>query len=302
MSGKFVRRGTTAALAMCAFLLLSGAVAGATAITVSPMTLKTGEPVVITIRDLPDGSRFTLHLTGSFAASPGSDFTFGAADFEMPFTLNNATVTAKMSNTDYNILSVQKGDTEVRAMGSSTNGQFSESRAMTIGQGMYDYFLLAGTAAPGANRVVAELDLSGIKQGPADSTIRFGIDGIDQGSVTVQALVDGVTVLSETIAVGTTAASTGSQSGGSSGTSSPQGTTAPAETAPNLLEDNNGSPTTTLTGADPTGGQTSVPASPATSSRTSLPTSMPTTTKTALPGMIAVAAVAGAALVVLWRR
>ncbi|MDD1718136.1 MAG: hypothetical protein LUO88_03575, partial [Methanoregulaceae archaeon] len=161
--------------------LLAGAVSNATAISVVPASMNPGEPVAISVTDLPDGSKCSIRLAGSFSVAPGGDYVFGVSEFVMPFSLNNGAVTAKAANTQYNVLSVQKDDTEVRATGISTNDQFTVTKPMAIPQGTYDSVLLAGTAAANATRVDAELDITGTKQGPKDSTIRFFIDGIEEG-------------------------------------------------------------------------------------------------------------------------
>ncbi len=121
MSRKPVLRLCTAVLVCIMTGLLAGAVGNAYAISVVPATMKPGEPVVISVADLPDGSNVSIRLTGSFSVVPGGDYLFGASEFVMPFSLNNGAVSAKSANTQYNVLSVQKGDTEVRVTGNSVN-------------------------------------------------------------------------------------------------------------------------------------------------------------------------------------
>ncbi len=234
MSSEPSLRFSTALIVGIAAILISGAVANATALSVVPASLKPGEPVVLSVTGLPDGSKVSIRLASSFSVEPGGDYLFGASEFVMPFSLNDATVTAKLANTEVNVLSVLKGDTEVRATGNSVNGKFTATRQMPIPQGTYDMFL-AGTAAAGATRVDAGLDITGTKQGPDDGTIRFVIDGIgEEGNVSVTVLVDDVQQMSGTIQLG-------APGEGNNAVNATPGVFDEENSAPNLLDEQNAS-------------------------------------------------------------
>ncbi|MCQ8893775.1 MAG: hypothetical protein NQU46_03995 [Methanolinea sp.] len=242
-------------------------------ISVSPDQIERGDQVTITIAGLPDNSTFSLQIEGSFAVSPGGTFSFATEDLVMPFALEEGTLSARLTNTETNILSVRRGDTEVRKVGSSTNGVFSTSDSGSIPAGTYDSVSLSGTAAPDATSIIARMVFEGKKKGPADSQMTFVVEGVTSGLVTVTVRVDGTTALSRTIVVGTSPTATtvpttsppggsGSSSGGGnpvSGSSPVSGTTGstPVPTPTVTLV----TPTRTIreVTAAPTAGPTGVP-------------------------------------------
>lgn len=168
----------------------------------SPGQVMPGDQVTIVITDLPDASAFSIRIDGTFAATEGNPFSFGVREFFLPFTLNDGSVSATLWNTETNILTIRKGDTEVRRVGLSQDGVFSTSTTGTMPAGTCDLISLGGEPALGATNIVASLSIEGSKSGPDDSAITFFIDGVTEGNITITVLVDGETALSHTLSVG----------------------------------------------------------------------------------------------------
>ncbi len=185
--------------AICCLCVAGGAAVAVTA----PDQIQRGDTVSITLQSLPDNATFALRITGTFAVTPGGEFNFEADDFQMPFSLVDSQISATIQNSATNVLAVKKGDVTVQKSGSSTNGQYSTAQSVTISNGTYDYMRLSGTASPDATTVITNLELTGKKSGPDTGVISFVVQGIDAGTVDVTASVDGSTVLTKTVTVGT---------------------------------------------------------------------------------------------------
>ncbi len=252
---KKVHRAVTV-IALLFFVVISGV--SALTVSVAPTEIQRGDTVEITLTDLPDGSLFTILIEGVFEVTPGAEFSFETKQFVMPFSLNDGTISASMQNTQYNVFSVKRNDTEARKVGNSVNGYFTTSTSGTIPSGEYDYITLGGTSLPDALTVTAAMNLTGTKTGPDDSTLSFVADGITDGTVKVNIFVNGVNTMTKTIIIGSpstrtptpTATSSGIYSGGGGGgsygsigvsapssaitsvpaTPSPEGTTIPEST------------------------------------------------------------------------
>jgi hypothetical protein len=217
----------------------------AVSITESPSHLQKGDPVTITIHGLNDGSQFSMQIEGRFSALPGAESSFQTSNFNMPISLNAGTLSATTRGTQWTELSVKKGTTTVNLMDEAdANGVFTVSQSYSASEGTYTYLKLRGQARPDVSQISTQLGLAGTKQGPADSQITFNVDGIDDGTVTVIALVDGQQVLYQTITVGNgvTVAPTA--------TTTPTPTATATTTAPASTLTTGGTTTTTVT---PTG-------------------------------------------------
>lgn len=232
----------------------------ALSVTVAPDHIERGDQVTVSIVELPDNRTFSMHIEGTFAATPGGTFLFETRNLVLPFALDDGSLSATLQNTDTNVLIVKKGDTEVKKVGLSQNGVFSTTDSGSIPAGTYDTISLGGTAGTDATRIIASMTIQGRKSGPADSEITFIVDGVADGEVTITVSVDGGTALSRTIQVGSPLTATPTQtyhsSGGGSGGTQVYATTAPATV-------------------------TTTPTSPQTSPATSAPTAPETATPTA---------------------
>jgi len=240
----------------------------ALSVTVAPEHIERGDQVTISIVDLPDNRTFSMHIEGTFAATPGGTFSFETRNLALPFSLDDGSLSATLRNTDTNVLIVRKGDTEVKKMGLSQNGIFTTTDSGSIPAGTYETISLGGTAAPDATRIIASMTIQGRKSGPADSEITFIVDGVADGEVAVTVSVDGGIALSRTIQVGSPLTATPTQtyysSGGGSGATQVYATSAhttvttsptvsqpsPATSAPTTPE--TAIPTTAMTPAEVT--------------------------------------------------
>jgi para-nitrobenzyl esterase len=75
---------------------------------------------------------------------------------------------------------------------------------------MYERIELSGDAANSAKSVVATFEISGVKQGPADSKMTFSVQGMQSGMIKVTMSVNGQLAFDDTVTVGRPTAQTGS--------------------------------------------------------------------------------------------
>lgn len=184
------------------FLLIFIVPSTAVTITERPDTVANGQPMYITIRDLPKDSHFSLLVEAACQVQPDSEFQFQMSQFVMPFSLSESSITATLSGTSTNRMEVMKESTIVTVSGKSTDGHFTTTKHYDITSGTYDYFRLSGTSLPTSNRITAQIQVAGTTQGPDDSEISFVVDGLTTGTITTAVLVDGSQVLYKTVPVG----------------------------------------------------------------------------------------------------
>ncbi|OPX72442.1 MAG: hypothetical protein A4E39_01515 [Methanoregulaceae archaeon PtaB.Bin152] len=185
-------------------LILVSLVLPASAVTITerPETIANGQPIFVTIRDLPANSSFSLLVQADCAVQPNSEFRFQMSQFVMPFALKKSSITATLSGTSTNRLEVMKESTIVTVSGKSRDGQFSTTKQYDITPGTYDYFRLSGTSLPTARSITAQLQVTGTTQGSKDSEISFVVEGLTSGTITIAALVDGRQALYKNIPIG----------------------------------------------------------------------------------------------------
>lgn len=193
-------------------------------ITARPETIANGYPITITVTDLPDGAQFSLLVEAKYSVSPNTEFQFQMSQFKMPFSLKTSSITATLEGTSQNRLEVKKEDTIVAVSGKSTDGKYTTTKAYDIAAGTYDYFRLSGTTLPSARSITTLFQVTGVKEGPANSEIGFVVDGLPSGTISLAALVNGTQVLYETIPVGSGDAT---QSPGTATVSGPSGSQEP---------------------------------------------------------------------------
>jgi len=193
-------------------------------ITARPETIANGYPITITVTDLPDGAQFSLLVEAEYSVSPNTEFQFQMSQFKMPFSLKTSSITATLEGTSQNRLEVKKEDTIVAVSGKSTDGKYTTTKVYDIAAGTYDYFRLSGTTLPSARSITTLFQVTGVKEGPANSEIGFVVDGLPSGTISLAALVNGTQVLYKTIPVGSGDAS---QSPGTGTVSRPSGSQEP---------------------------------------------------------------------------
>jgi len=191
------------ALFLTLFILVSFFLpAAAATITGRPDTIENGQPMFVTIRDLPDNSSFSLLVQADCAVQPNSEFRFQMSQFVMPLTLKQSSITATLAGTSTNRLEVMKESTIVTVSGQSRDGQFSTTKHYDITPGTYDYFRLSGTSLPTARSITAQLQVTGTTQGKRDSEISFVVEGLTAGTITIAAFVDGTQALYKKVPIG----------------------------------------------------------------------------------------------------
>ncbi len=184
------------------FITVIIAPASAVVITQQPDAIANGQPITITIRDLPNNATFSLLVEATFPVQPNSDFRFQMSQFAMPFTLTQSSVTATLTGTSQNRLEVMKGDTIVAVSGSSVDGRYTTTKQYTITPGTYDYFRLSGTSLPAGNSISAQFQVTGVKTGPDNSELTFVVEGVPDGTMKIAALVNNKQILEKTVIVG----------------------------------------------------------------------------------------------------
>jgi hypothetical protein len=190
---------------LCAALVAAG---GAVTITQSPSVIQKGDRINVAIRDLRDGSSFSLLIEGRYSVPAGGSFAFITREFQMPLTLENGEISAYTENTAWTGLAVKKGNTTVTLSKDSENGIMSHTESYKVNAGTYDFLKLEGQALPGRSQILSKLTLKGTKKGPADSQITFTVDGIDTGTIRILVTVDGTLVLNKEVTLGTPAVTT----------------------------------------------------------------------------------------------
>lgn len=175
------------------FLLLIPAATAATTVSINPETIQSGDTVTVNIKDLPDGSVFSLRIRGEFGVTPGEVFTFTAREISLPFNLTSAEVNAYTKGTNRTELEVALPDggsyiARKNATGETDEILFSQPRDR-IPSGTINVVTLRGDAA--ADSIIADLTVLGTKQGSNDGTVSFTVEGASQGTATVVVNVDG---------------------------------------------------------------------------------------------------------------
>lgn len=190
MKGQFVRL-------MSLLVLLCAMVSAVSAVTITthPERMYKGDYLYMDIVGLQNGQNFTFVIDSTFATMKNTSFTYDTMNFTMPFSLDSGVISTTISPVGYATLIVKKGDTVVTKAGNAQNGTFSATISNPVASGTYDYISLGGYALE--NEVRTHLQLSGIKQGPDNSSIMFRFNGVETGSVRIKAIVDGQTVLPE---------------------------------------------------------------------------------------------------------
>ncbi|HNQ34302.1 MAG TPA: hypothetical protein PKJ93_11080, partial [Methanoculleus sp.] len=183
-------------------LILLIPAATAATITISPDTIDSGDTVTVTVNDLPDGASFSLGIRGEFAATPGEEFAFSAREITLPFALNNGEVNAYTKGTSQTRLAANlpDGGSVILSKYANENNEVRINQSQNIGIGTISLVTLSGDAA--ADTIIADFTVMGTKKGPADGTISFAIEGVEQGTATVSVYINGSEALARTITIG----------------------------------------------------------------------------------------------------
>jgi hypothetical protein len=205
-------------IALIILLCATVCTAHAATITASPDQIAEGGQVIVMLQDIQDGASFSLRIDADFAVKPGSGFTFRTNTFQMPISLKNSEITATTRNTEITGLEVKKdGPTYSIRDYADDAGYYTTTKTYNISAGIYDHIALEGDARSDRNTIYGSFMLTGEKQGPKDSEISFTVNGIQDGTVTVTALVDSAEKLRKVITIGKGISPVVPTSSGSSG-------------------------------------------------------------------------------------
>jgi len=175
----------------------------ATTVTISPTKIDPGDTVIVDVKSLPDGAKFSLRISAEFDVNPDERFAFTAHDLIFPFSLSSGEVDAYTKGTIWTELSVKRGETSLSLIGSADeNGEYRTTQNYNISSGTYEAIALKGGSTSTADTIIAEMTMTGKKKGPDDGTISFTHDGIERGTVTITVDVDEREASSQRIAIG----------------------------------------------------------------------------------------------------
>jgi membrane-associated protease RseP (regulator of RpoE activity) len=189
------------------FLLLCfliQATAGAS-VSVHPDSIETGESLTISIGGLDDGSTFSILTEGRFPATTGEELSFQLNDYTIPFSLSSGKIIAHTENTRWVSFKAKKGNTTAGLESEPENGIFTYTKEQDISAGTYDFFVFDSVPLSKNLPVLTQMQVTGTKNGPSDSTITFIPDGIESGTIQIIVLVDGTGALNQLIQIGSVA-------------------------------------------------------------------------------------------------
>lgn len=188
------------------FLAFICAGASAVTVTVSPGYIQQGDTITIDIQDLADESTFGLRMQSDMNVEGSDSFAFEAISVFLPFSLGKPDVYVRAEPVISAGLRAQD-DGSVKSAeyiaGEDKIVDFSQGLD-SLGSGTVDSLKLFGEMDTGTSTVNLTLQLEGKKNGADDSSITFGLKGMDEGNAVITVLVDGEVISSEDIKVGGT--------------------------------------------------------------------------------------------------
>lgn len=198
--------------------------AGAVSVTVSPLWVKPGDTITVTIQGLADGSDVTMNWE-VFIDEPGDEFSWDVVGLAFPINLNDADFRIENQNTATNKVVLKNivpnyGTRELTLSGQSVNGIWSASHENDFINGSWPVIHNEGAALSGKNNVLSLVQWHGTKGanpdisqqtdgGPDDFSIPVAFDGFDNGWVKFTITVDGIAVVTETVTIGSPQSRTG---------------------------------------------------------------------------------------------
>jgi hypothetical protein len=202
----------SAIIASLLFLLILTAPVSAATVTVTPDIVQKNGQITVDIKGLAEGASFSLNIDGDFVVVPGSWSSFQTNNFNMPFALNDGTISATTTGTTtttfsvkpswkssaYNIVAADEDD-------GVKDGHVTISESYTITKGLYNFLKLGGSIRQDTTLLSTQMNLLGTKYDPAkspDSQITFNVGGIDNGRIHLFVFVNGAQVADKIVIVG----------------------------------------------------------------------------------------------------
>ncbi|MDD1718595.1 MAG: hypothetical protein LUQ25_00920, partial [Methanoregulaceae archaeon] len=118
------------ALLFCLLSVVLAPVSAAPTVTISPSVpvIMPGQPVIVMIRNLTDGSRFVSTIDVQATTTPGSPFRYGLNNLAVPFDLKKSVLSVQLSNVMNGRacqVTVTKGDVTVTRKQAAKKGKWN---------------------------------------------------------------------------------------------------------------------------------------------------------------------------------
>jgi hypothetical protein len=192
-------------------------------IDISPHQVSPGDTITVTTKGLRDGSVVIMNLK-AIVNNPGPTYKMEIANMYFPIWLDHASYTITNENTYSNTLLIDNYIPEVDRTfitigGKSVDNHWTREISGPGGDdinGTFNIIRVSGTTKlGGASQVISSMQWYGVKMrddednfpwqvdgGPDDFTISFSQNGIKSGLIEVTILVDGITIVSDTVIIG----------------------------------------------------------------------------------------------------
>ncbi|MDH7593181.1 MAG: hypothetical protein QHG99_02355 [Methanomicrobiales archaeon] len=159
-----------------------------------------GDTIRVVYRGLPDGAHLSVLIEGELAPEDGY-YVLEAAGLFMPASLLNGSIIASAENAASAEISIKKGSSTVSASEESTSGSIRIMERRNVATGIYEQMKIDGSALDRDKKVLARIQLTGEKSGPADAEISFVMRRISEGTVRIVVYVDTVESLNRILPV-----------------------------------------------------------------------------------------------------
>jgi|GEM_PF-2015203 len=180
-------------------IVLAGMPASAVSVALDRPIISPGEPVLVSLSGLPDGAVFTFTAEGTYPVGRGETLLIHLTAFTLPFSLLDGEILASAANTRTASFEVQGGNTTALMRATTEDGIFVWNESRSISRGTYDSLRIEADAFTPDRPVTAHIRLTGVKQGPDDSSLTFMVAEIPAGKLRVRVIVDGTEYLDQVI-------------------------------------------------------------------------------------------------------
>jgi hypothetical protein len=178
---------------------------------VTPTEVAPGGTITVSITGLNAGSLVNMRLQNVMYKQGGS-YNFEVDNLVFPINLTRANFTISNQNTATNLLSISNTvggiTTELNQYGASDGSgfwTFSYNGVNENVNGTYDYIRLQGSTQSGRTLIQNTMEWNGTNKagGAVDFSIPFSVIGVSTGQTTVTITVNGTSIGSQTVGIGT---------------------------------------------------------------------------------------------------
>jgi hypothetical protein len=172
-------------------------------VSLTPDTVTEGENLTLAITNLVNGSLVNLTISSTDLHPTSSLLTYQLDNFDMPFALNNGTLTVNGTNLIWVNLSITKGSTITveRYENPFGSGNVSVSESRDIESGLYTSIHLSGSIRDSDSPCSISLSFNGTKDGDDNTTRNFTVQGASSGNISFLMRVNSTVPLNKTIQV-----------------------------------------------------------------------------------------------------